>query len=187
MLLNVLRLAHKYGMSSIEVAQQESVKLPLTALVDGRYDETSSSLVLDIANVGQECECQSILVSCEAFVVKHFQAYASSHHREMLSKLSSASLLRVSQGLVQSYEAAMQTSRAALASYADESKLWWKFKYENMCPRCHDTISAYRDSSFQHDKKGSTCTWPAARVIEQRSVKASSMASILAKLAQGQD
>ena len=180
--LNVLRLAHKYGMSSIEMAQQEIVQLPLTALVDAPYSATRSSLVLDIAKVAQECECQSMLASCEAFVVKHFRDFAARGHKEKLSKLSSASLLRVSQGLVQSYE-------ATLEAYAKEAKICSnRIKPESGCPRCSGAMNSARNPSgnYKHKKTGSTCTWPEARMTPQQTVKASNMAAYFEDLAKRQ-
>ena len=182
--LDRLRLAHKYSMFSIGVAQEKSLMVPLSKLVNGPYHERSSALVLQIATVAQECKCQTILASCEAFVVKHFQAYAAACQPEVVSKMSPASLFRISQGLMQLHEAAMRSAEQEYNMCAREAQACSQ-KRVDACPTCSEPLEHPPYGATTH-RNASTCQWPKLRVWTKAGWQVTDMAKAITSLAAGQ-
>ena len=197
-LLDRLCFAHKYSMFSIGVAQEESLMVPLTQLVNGPYDERSSSLVLHIATVAQGCKCQTILALCEAFVVKHFGAYAAERQPEVVSKLSQTSLFRVSQGLLQQQAEAMQFAEQEFKKCALEAHTCsHAMPQPATCPRCQEPLEqsvhgagfgrqAEPVLEFAKHRTASACQWPNLRAWTKRCWQVTSMAQHLQLLAAAQ-
>ena len=182
-----LCLADKYDMLNIRLSHGKALMVPLTKLVSQDYTKDCACLVLQILTIAEQCGCKAMLVSCEAYVVKHFQFYTSAHHKEM-SKLSQASLLRISQGLVHCHEASMQVANDANTAAAKEVEASSVlYKAGDSCPRCNKALDhVYGRSTIMH-KKQTFCTWPAKRVLKQSSAQVSIISSYLAHLAERQD
>ncbi|KAL3139317.1 hypothetical protein ABBQ38_003655 [Trebouxia sp. C0009 RCD-2024] len=97
-----MRLAYKYGMLGILQQQDTSLMPALHTLVSPMFSDAvvytqREEMMLETAIFAEDCKCARILAVSEAFIVKRFDSLASGF--ALSSRLSSASLLRVAQGV----------------------------------------------------------------------------------------
>ena len=190
--VNNLYLAHKYGMLSILMAQEESLMLALIGLVDGLYTVERGSVVMDIAIVAKACRCKRMLASCETFVVKHFESFADFQRQEVLSKLSPASLFRVSQGLIHHLRTTVSFADTALFATATEATTCSsKFAIGDACPRCSQPLErphSITQRNVVHRDRQSSCKWPQEQYWARPDMDTDeAMAQYLACLAKAED
>lgn len=116
----------------------------VTKLVNGCYTKESGSLVLDLAIAADQCRYKTMLASCEAFVVKHFDAH-NSHDKEVVNKLPLASVFRISQGVVQHYKNIAVNADIALKKTVTEAT-----NITSMCLRCENLVRTTLDVLSYH-------------------------------------
>ena len=181
---NTLRLCHKYAMIKLESALEESLVQPLTQYLRRWPSTQQHNMVLEIASVAEECNRNSLLVLCEAYVVKYFAYYESKPNA--MSKLSSASMFRISSGLSRHHPETMRAVNKALAASVTEAKYSSRKYCGTTCPRCRETVVQLAKNAdhrhIKHKHHPVSCTWPETHSFQQPSVKVVSTAAYLASL-----
>lgn len=166
-----MRLTHKYGMLDIK-QKQETLLLPAlyqlihaTTLVSqaGGMDtrRQQCTLVLEIASVAEDCKCAQLLAVCEAFIVGHFDEFTTQSYA-LRNALSSASLLRVAQGLSMCQKNTINILDQARRECESETRNFSKtyFQQGMICPRCSQRLDRSNKRNTCHLDRSSFCKWP---------------------------
>ena len=161
-----LRFYRKYGMTTMLKAAEARLKCAVEACFTCcrnalyPYSQTHTE-ILDFINVAEEGGSLPSLYLCEAFVATYFEVFAS-HCEELSSKLSSASMCRVYQGIMKTDEMDMQAMDTALdRSTAEAQKLLYTLCQHGMtCPRCDEPMELSKKGNGVHKNRNSPCKWP---------------------------
>ena len=166
-----MRLTHKYGMLAIKQEQEMLLLPPLhqlvhaTALVSqaGKMCTLGQqcTLVLETAFVAEECKCTQLLAVCEAFIAQHFDEFTAQSYA-LSNTLSSASLLRVAQGLSMFQKNTISTMDKALGEAESETRNFSKtyFQQGMICPQCSQRLDCSNKRNACHFNRSSSCKWP---------------------------
>lgn len=162
-----MRLAYKYGMLGILQQQETALTPALHTLVSPMFSDAVGytqqvEMVLETAIFAEDCKCARILAVSEAFIVKHFDSLASGF--ALSSRLSSASLLRIAQGVSIVGADTISKLHEALGASQTEAKVLSRSRYEKgmICPRCNQRLDLSHKDNVVHLVRSSSCKWPAA-------------------------
>lgn len=158
------RLAYKYGMLDILQDQEKALVPTLDTLVTQGFlfmYNQQQAMVLETAIVADDCKCAQVLSVCEALIAKHFDDY-STQEGPTLSRMSSASLLRVAQGVSLVGAATMSTLHKALGGLEAEAVKGCTLRGRMICPRCNKRLDLSKKRNVVHLNRSSRCRWPSA-------------------------
>ena len=160
-----LRLTHKYGMLAI-MQEQETLLLPVLHQLIHPAKEVCSrreqcTLVLKTAKSAEECKSARILAVCEAFIAQQFDVF-STQSFVLSNELTSASLLRIAQGVSMCRENTINNLKKALEESESDAKNFSReyFQQKMKCPRCNEALDRSNKCNTCHLNRSSSCKWP---------------------------
>ena len=188
-ILDIVTLAHKYGMTRVLSAQEQGLMILLQSLLGqlvGTTSQDEHSFVLKCASVADQCKLSALSTFCEGVIAIHFKSFSQEEHA-MAGTLSSASMLRIAQTIfklqtgtteavyksLRSYIKATKEQVALSSQFAIQQKHLVK-KGQVTCPKCCGPLKVVREGVgynyqqvIRHAQPSCLCKWPDVHFVAE--------------------
>lgn len=184
-ILDNVILAHKYGMTTVLLAQEQGLMIPLQSLLSqpvGTMSQDEHSFVLKCASVADQYSLAAMSTFCEGVIALHFTSFSQEEHA-MASTLSSASMLRIAQisyklqtgtteAVCQSLRSYIKATKGQVAS-SSQFAIDFGDLAQATCPKCYGPLYVAATPGYlhqqviKHTQPNCPCKWPEVHFVTE--------------------